>query len=89
MKQRPDRSVAEPVVELFNIMLVQEDRMTVVCRQRTSDTRFLIPYSLERDTRPADPYVFVRFQQGTEAGGQTTYALAVSYFTLSFCDCDR
>src|SRR4029453_958076 len=57
MKQRPNRFIAETLIEIFQILLRKKDRTAAKLRQRFGSA-FVTNLIPDRASRPANPYQF-------------------------------
>jgi len=69
MKQRPNRFITETLIEIFEILLGEENRVAAKLRQRFGSD-FVTNFIRDRASRPANPHQFGFAGQGTLRRGQ-------------------
>ena len=93
MKQRPNRRIAKPEIELLHLFFAEKHRIRLEGTKRLSD-QLALERNLDGASGPADPKVFhaqsrsssARLHEGRQARDQATGALVKGY--LSVLDLD-
>ena len=93
VKQRPNRRIAKPEIELLHLFFAEKHRVRLEGTERLSD-QLALERDLDGASRPADPKVFhaqsrsssARLHEGRQARDQAAGALVEGYLSVLHLD---